>query len=101
MDYAERGAIEKTFDTVLSDSTNGLAAAGGDGDEELVGGNDELSAAGRLYTTGILIGMLTTIRSFSDGSTGFSEEDASEIGQIVNRREREMAHRLAAETGED
>lgn len=97
MDFAERGAIEKTFDTVLTDQSNGLQQANEDGTDDLLAGSGELSSAGRLYTSGILIGMLTTIRSFADEATDFTEEDATEIDQIVARREREMAQRLAGQ----
>lgn len=101
MDYAERGAVEKTFDSVLADTENGLERPGGDESNELVDGESDLTDAGRLYSTGILIGMLTTIRSFSNESTDFTEEDANEIANIVNRREKEMALRLTPNDGGD
>lgn len=101
MDYAERGAIEKTFDTILTDSANGLEAASRGDTEGLVDSQGHFSAAGRLYTTGIIVGMLTTIRTFSDDTSEFTEEDATEIDRIVRRREPEMTRRLSGQDDGD
>lgn len=91
MDFAERGAVEKTLDDILDSESPGFREAGG---ADLIESSGELTPAGRLYTAGILTGILATIRTFADETSELTSDEIDEIDQIVSRREREMAARL-------
>lgn len=91
MDFAERGAVEKTFDDLLAHESTEFTNTDG---AELVDETEELTPAGQLYTAGILTGILGTIRTFSDESPELAQDDLDEINQIVVRREREMVAHL-------
>lgn len=88
MDYAERGTVEKTLDRLIED---GSAIADGLDPElgELVDG-DEFTDEGQAYLTGLLSGILATVRTFADGESGFEEEDVEEIRRIARGREAEL-----------
>lgn len=97
MDYAERGAIEKTFDQLLNEDSDGLSWVRETHKDELLETEDELTPAGQLYAEGVLTGMLATLRTFLDETPDFVDEDAEEINQIIERRQVEMANRLMDE----
>ena len=93
MDYAERGTVEKTLDRLIEDGStiaDGLDPELG----ELVDG-DEFTGEGRAYLTGLLSGILATVRTFSEGESGFDEEDVEEIRRIARGREGELLAAVA------
>lgn len=91
MDYTERGTIEKAIDELTRDEAANAGFMNQTDLEQLVGENDELTSEGRLYFAGFVAGMLMTIRTFRDGAEiELSAEDATEIRDIINRREREF-----------
>ncbi len=88
MDYAERGTVEKTLDDLIADS-------GGFGDAldpELgqLASEEGFTPEGRAYFTGVLSGILATVRTFSDGKSAFDREDVEEIRRIAASREAEL-----------
>lgn len=88
MDYAERGTVEKTLDRLIEESAGlgtVLEADIGDLIEQ-----EELTAFGRAYTTGLLSGILATVQTFSDGNTEFTDEDVEELRRIVDSRSGEL-----------
>lgn len=88
MDYAERGTIEKTVDRLIED---GAPIAEGFDDElgPLVE-DGEFTGEGHAYLTGVLSGILATVRTFSEAETGVDDEDLAEIRRIARSREREL-----------
>lgn len=88
MDYAERGTVEKTLDRLIEDGrtiADGLDPEQGD---LIVEG--EFTPEGRAYLTGMLSGILATVRTFSEGDSGFDEADIEEIQRIAKGREAEL-----------
>lgn len=89
MDYAERGTVEKILDELIESDRTISNRSSGDGGP-LVADGSALTMEGRRYLTGVLTGILTTVRTFTDGTAAFEEEDFDEIRKIVDRREREL-----------
>lgn len=94
MDYAERGTVEKTLDRLMEEESN--IADGLDPDVGELIADGEFTPEGRAYLTGMLSGILATIRTFSEVDSGFDEEDREEIRRIATGRESEF---LSAVTG--
>lgn len=92
MDYAERGTVEKTLDRLMEDE-NGIAE-GFDRDIGNLVTDDEFTAEGRAYFTGLLSGILATVRTFSDDDSVFDEEDVTEIKRIAEGRKAELLETL-------
>lgn len=88
MDYAERGTVEKTLDSLIEDGSS--IADGLDPELGELVDEDEFTPEGRAYLTGMLSGILATVRTFADGESGFDEEDVEEIRRIANGREVEL-----------
>lgn len=88
MDYAERGTVEKTLDRLIEDG--GGIADGLDPELGELVRDDEFTPAGRAYLTGLLSGILATVRTFSEGDSGFDAEDLEEIRRIATGREAEL-----------
>lgn len=95
MDYAERGTVEKTLDRLIEGDSN--LADGLHPDVGAVVADDEFTTEGRAYLAGMLAGILATVRTFSEGESGFDNEDIDEIHRIATSREGEL---LSAVTGE-
>lgn len=93
MDYAERGTVEKTLDRLIEDGST--IADGLDPELGELVADGEFTQEGRAYLTGLLSGILATVRTFSDGESGFNDEDLEEIRRIATGREAEF---LAAVT---
>lgn len=94
MDYAERGTVEKTVDRLVENGTNL-----GDGLEDDLGdlvSNDAFTDEGRAYVTGVLIGVLATVRMFSDGDTAIEEDDLGEVLRITDGRASDLRQVLTA-----
>lgn len=88
MDYAERGTVEKTLDRLIEERAGlgtELEADIGDLIEQ-----EELTASGKAYTTGLLSGILATVHTFSEEETAFTEEDVEELRRIVDSRSGEL-----------
>lgn len=88
MDYAERGTVEKTLDRLVEDGptiADGLHSELG----ELVD-DGSFTPEGEAYVTGLLSGILATVRTFSDGESGFDSDDVEEIRRIAKGRENEL-----------
>lgn len=95
MDYAERGTVEKTLDRLIE---NGATIADGlDSDLGQMVDDGEFTPEGRAYLTGMLSGILATVRTFSEGESGFEEEDIEEIQRIATGRESELLAAVGAE----
>lgn len=97
MDYAERGTVEKTLDRLIEDGT-GIP----DGQTLQLGEfatQDELTPEGQAYLTGLLSGVLATVRTFSDGESGFDAEDLEEIRRIRTARETALLEAVSPEKG--
>lgn len=94
MDYAERGTVEKTVDRLIEES-NGFGEALASEVGEL-GEGDDLTDEGRAYLTGVLSGILATVRTFADEEpSAFDTEDYEEISRIVDGRSRELITSLS------
>ena len=93
MDYAERGTVEKTLDRLVEEGSS--IADGLDPELGELVDDDEFTAEGRAYLTGILSGILATVRTFSDGESGFDDEDLEEIRRIAKGREAELLDAVA------
>lgn len=88
MDYAERGTVEKTLDRLIEDGST--IADGLDPEQGDLVVEGEFTTEGRAYLTGMLSGILATVRTFSEGDSGFDEEDIEEIQRIATGREAEL-----------
>jgi hypothetical protein len=96
MDYAERGTVEKTIDRLVENGTDL-----GDGLEDDLGDlvlNDEFTPEGRAYVTGVVSGVLATVRMFSEEDEAEIEaDDLSEVLRIAEGRERDLRRVLTAD----
>lgn len=93
MDYAERGTVEKTLDRLVEDGS--AIADGLDPELGALVDDDQFTAEGRAYLTGLLSGILATVRTFSEGESGFDDEDLEEIQRIARGREAELLTAVA------
>lgn len=84
MDYAERGTVEKTLDRLIE---NG--GQFGDALDDELGAlvvDDAFTPEGRAFVSGVLSGVLATVRTFSDENSAFDAEDFEEIVRIADGR---------------
>lgn len=88
MDYAERGTVEKTLDRLIEDGD--ILAEGLDSDLGDLTDDREFTTEGRAYLTGLLSGILATVRTFSEEDSAFDEDDLDEIRRIATGREAEL-----------
>lgn len=88
MDYAERGTVEKTLDRLIEEGSSFTERLDDDLGELVTDG--EFTAEGRAYMTGVLSGVLATVRTFSDGNSDFDDEDIDEILRIADGRGGEL-----------
>lgn len=88
MDYAERGTLEKTLDRLI-ENEEGIAQGVGPDDVELFD-DGEFTPEGRVYLTGLLSGILATVRTFAEADATFDDEDIDEIRRIAEGREQEL-----------
>lgn len=93
MDYTERGTVEKTLDRLIEDVDSFGTAI----DDEFgpIEANGELTPDGRAYITGVLSGVLATVRAFSDEDTEFDSEDVEEVLRITDGRAMEFIEAFA------
>ena len=96
MDYAERGTVEKTLDRLIEDGED-FGPAVADEIGQLVD-DDEYTPEGRAYVTGVLSGVLATVRTFSENDTEFESEDFEEVVRIADGRATELIRVLTTET---
>lgn len=97
MDYAERGTVEKTLDSLMEDGSS--LADGLDPELGDLVKDGEFTPEGRAYLTGILSGILATVRTFADGESGFDDEDVEEIRRIADGREFELLEAVTGKNG--
>lgn len=95
MDYAERGTVEKTLDRLIEDGEN-FGPAVADEIGQLVDA-DEYTPEGRAYVTGVLSGVLATVRTFSENDATFEEDDFEEVIRIADGRSAELIQILSTE----
>lgn len=88
MDYAERGTVEKTLDRIIEEGSSFTERL----DEDLgdLVSDGEFTPEGRAYMTGVLSGVLATVRTFSEGESNFDDEDIDEILRIADGRGGEL-----------
>lgn len=95
MDYTERGTVEKTLDGLIEDADS----FGTTIDDEFgpLAADGALTPDGRAYVTGVLSGVLATVRAFSDEDTAFDSEDVEEVLRITDGREKELIEAFAGD----
>lgn len=89
MDHAERGTVEKTLDELIHQDQE-LSQSLIRNVRDTISEQDDINSDEAMVLAGIVSGILSTIRTYANESTGIDEEDIDEILQIVRRREQEF-----------
>lgn len=89
MDHAERGTVEKTLDELIAQDKQ-LGQSLINNVQTAMLDREDIQSDEAMVLAGVVSGILSTIRTYANESSGIDDDDIDEILQIVRRREQEF-----------
>lgn len=89
MDHAERGTVEKTLDELIKQDKQ-LGQSLINEVQTAMLNQEDIQSDQAMVLAGVVSGILSTIRTYANESSGIGDDDLDEILQIVRRREQEF-----------